>query len=114
VYRVARLINERAGRQVVPASTLDKVPSAELRENQIDQDSLPSYEVLDAILERYVERERSAEEIVAEGFDAGVVADVMRMVDRNEYKRQQAAPGLKVTSRAFGFGRRMPIAARYS
>ncbi len=114
VYRVGRYINERAGRTVIPEGSLTKPPSAELRPDQTDQDSLPPYDVLDAILHRYVEEERSAEEIVAAGFDEATVHDVIRLVDRNEYKRKQAAPCLKVTSRAFGFGRRMPIAARYS
>ncbi|MBN1490762.1 MAG: NAD+ synthase [Phycisphaerae bacterium] len=113
VYRLGRYINERAGRIMIPNSTLTKPPSAELRPDQTDQDSLPPYDVLDAILHRYVEEEKSADEIVAAGFDIRTVRDVTRLVDRNEYKRKQAAPALKVTSRAFGFGRRMPIAARY-
>ncbi len=113
VYAVARHINERAGRELIPESTLTKPPSAELRPDQTDQDSLPPYEVLDRILEAYVERERSFDEIVADGFDPDVVRDVLNKVDCNEYKRKQAALGLRVTSRAFGFGRRMPIAARY-
>ncbi len=114
VYDLARYINRRAGHEVIPGRTLTKPPSAELKEDQTDQDSLPPYEVLDPILQLYVERELSIDDIVAEGFDAEVVRDVARMVDRNEYKRKQAAVGLKVTSRAFGTGRRMPIAARYT
>ena len=113
VYELARHINARAGREVIPQRSLTKPPSAELRPNQTDQDSLPPYEVLDAILERYEVRLQSAAEIVAAGFDQQTVADVLRKIQTSEYKRQQAAPGLKVTSRAFGFGRRMPIAARY-
>jgi NAD+ synthetase len=113
VYRLAEHINERAGREIVPRSTIIKPPSAELKPDQTDQDSLPPYDVLDAILERYVEREQSAAEIIAAGFEEAVVRDVIRKVDHNEYKRKQAALGLKVTSRAFGTGRRMPIAARY-
>jgi NAD+ synthetase len=113
VYDVARHVNERAGREIIPQSTLTKPPSAELKPNQTDQDSLPPYDVLDAILERYEERLQSVEEIVAAGFEARTVADVVRKIQTSEYKRQQAAPGLKVTSRAFGFGRRMPIAARH-
>ena len=113
VYRLAEYINQRAGREIVPRSTIIKPPSAELKPDQTDQDSLPPYDVLDAILERYVEREQSAAEIIAAGFDEAVVRDVVRKVDHNEYKRKQAALGLKVTSRAFGTGRRMPIAARY-
>ncbi len=113
VYELARRINDRAGREVIPEATITKPPSAELRPNQVDQDSLPPYELLDAILRRYVEQEESLDEIVQAGFDATLVADVIRMVDRNEYKRKQAAPALKITSRAFGTGRRMPIAARH-
>ncbi|MBE3134713.1 MAG: NAD+ synthase, partial [Acidobacteria bacterium] len=100
-------------RRPIPERVLTKAPSAELRPNQTDQDSLPPYDTLDAILDLYVRDERSHDEIVAAGFDPGTVGRVIRLVDRNEYKRKQAAPGLKVTSRAFGFGRRMPIAQRY-
>ncbi len=114
VYKIARLINERAGRELVPEGTITKPPSAELRPDQLDQDSLPAYDTLDAILERYIENEETVDEIVAAGFDEPVVRDVVRKVDRNEHKRKQAAVGLKVTSRAFGTGRRMPIAAKYS
>jgi len=113
IYQLARHINEQAGREIIPSGTFTKPPSAELRPNQTDQDSLPPYEILDAILERYEVRLESPAEIVAAGYDPGVVADVVRKIHASEYKRRQAAPGLKVTSRAFGFGRRMPIAARY-
>ncbi len=113
VYQLSRLANTRAGRVIIPESTLTKVPSAELRPDQCDQDTLPPYDVLDAILLAYIEQEKSAGEIIGLGFDERVVRDVIRMVDRNEYKRQQLAIGLKVTSRAFGIGRRMPIAARF-
>jgi len=113
VYQLARLINKKAGRELIPQRTIDKPPSAELRENQTDQDSLPPYEVLDAILEHYVERDLAVDEIVALGFDPEVVTRVARLVDRNEYKRKQIPVGIKVTSRAFGTGRRMPIAARH-
>ncbi|MCP4251700.1 MAG: NAD+ synthase [bacterium] len=113
VYRLGRHINERAGRELIPVGSLTKPPSAELKSDQTDQDTLPDYAVLDAILERYVEKEDSVDQIVAAGFEPEVVARVSRMVDHNEYKRKQAAVGLKVTSRAFGTGRRMPIAARY-
>ncbi len=117
VYPLAHEINRqwvKAGRQApIPESSLKKAPSAELRPNQTDQDSLPPYSVLDAILERYVELEQSAQNIVAAGFDEPTVRRVIQMVDANEYKRKQMPPGLKVTSRAFGFGRRMPIAQRY-
>jgi NAD+ synthetase len=113
VWEMSRWINQKAGRELIPTSSIEKVPSAELRPNQTDQDSLPPYEMLDAILERYIEEEKSAAEIIAEGFDAATVMKIIKMTDRAEYKRRQAAPGLKVTSRAFGFGRRMPIAQRY-
>jgi len=113
VYELARGINRQANRPLIPQRTLDKPPSAELRENQQDQDTLPPYDVLDAILEHYVERDRMVSEIVALGFDPEIVSRVADLVDRNEYKRKQIPVGLKVTSRAFGTGRRMPIAARY-
>jgi len=112
VYALARHINDAAGRTLIPERTLTKPPSAELRPDQFDQQSLPPYDVLDAILEAYEERLESRDEIVARGFDPAVVDEVIRKIRISEYKRQQAAPGLKVTSRAFGFGRRMPIAAR--
>ena len=113
VYGLASFVNERAGGELIPRSTITKPPSAELRPNQTDQDSLPPYEVLDAILFRYVEEEKSAAEIVAEGYDPATVSRVIKLIDRSEYKRRQMPPGLKVTSRAFGFGRRMPIAQNY-
>jgi len=114
VYQLAELINQSAGCPRIPQRTIDKPPSAELREDQTDQDSLPPYDVLDGILEQYIEQDRDVDEIVALGFDRAVVQHVARLVDRNEYKRKQIPVGLKVTSRAFGTGRRMPIAARYS
>jgi len=113
VYELARHINERAGREIIPQNTIDKPPSAELRPDQTDQDSLPPYDVLDAILALYIHEEQGVEEIIAAGFDPAIVQRVVRLVDVNEYKRKQAALGLKVTSRAFGVGRRMPIAARF-
>lgn len=113
IYELARLVNQRANRALIPQSSIDKAPSAELRPNQTDQDSLPPYDLLDAILKRYVEDLQSADEIIAAGYEPGVVREVARKVDLNEYKRKQAALGLKVTSRAFGSGRRMPIAARF-
>ena len=113
VYQLSEHINATAGRELIPRTTITKPPSAELRPNQTDQDSLPDYAVLDAILYRYVEEEKGAAEIIAEGFDAATVVRVIKLIDRSEYKRRQAAPGLKVTSRAFGFGRRMPIAQGY-
>jgi NAD+ synthase (glutamine-hydrolysing) len=113
VYELAHVANARAGKEVIPRSTLTKAPSAELRPDQHDQQSLPPYDVLDAILHQYVEQDKSAAEIIAAGLEPALVHDVINRVDRNEYKRKQAATGLKVTSRAFGFGRRMPIAARF-
>jgi NAD+ synthetase len=113
VYRVARWMNDRAGRSVIPDVILTKAPSAELRPNQTDQDSLPPYDVLDDILQRHIERHEPASAIVAAGFDAATVDRVLRLVRGAEFKRKQAAPGLKVTDRAFGTGWRMPIAARY-
>ncbi|MFT3786166.1 MAG: NAD+ synthase [Tepidisphaeraceae bacterium] len=113
VWDLSRWINQRFEKEIIPTSSIDKVPSAELRPNQTDQDSLPPYPMLDAIMERYVEDEEGFDQIVAAGFDAAIVARVIKLIDRSEYKRRQAAPGLKVTSRAFGFGRRMPIAQNY-
>ena len=110
VYRLARYVNSRS--PVIPESTLEKPPSAELRPDQKDSDSLPPYDVLDTILEAYVEDNQSPEAIADEhGFDLVLVRKVAGMVDRSEYKRQQAAPGLKISPKAFGFGRRYPIAA---
>ena len=111
VYRIARWLNETRGRAVIPEPTLTKAPSAELRPNQTDQDSLPPYDVLDDILQRHIEQHQPADEIIAAGFDEGTVRRVLRMVRLAEFKRKQAAPGLKVTDRAFGTGWRMPIAA---
>ena len=113
VYELSEWINRRHGRTVIPENTIHKPPSAELRPDQTDQQSLPPYPILDAILHRYVEEDKSAADMVADGFDSGTVVKVIRLVDRSEYKRRQAAPALKVTSRAFGTGRRMPIAQRY-
>ena len=113
VYELAREINGTANREVIPRRTMDRPPTAELREQQTDQDTLPSYPVLDAILQHYVEEEMSADAIVALGFDRSVVEEVLRLVKSSEYKRKQAPVGLKVTSLAFGTGRRMPIAAKY-
>ena len=112
VYRISRYVNSR--RAVIPESTLTKPPSAELRPGQFDSDSLPPYEVLDRILEAYVEDAKGAEQIASEnGFDLCLVRGVIKMVERSEYKRQQAAPGIKISEKAFGVGRRFPIAARH-
>ena len=111
VYRLSRYVNSR--KPVIPQASIEKPPSAELRPDQKDTDSLPPYEVLDAILEDYVEQAHSAEDIAREhGFDLPLVKSVIRMVERNEYKRQQAAPGIKISPKAFGYGRRFPIAAK--
>jgi NAD+ synthase (glutamine-hydrolysing) len=111
VYALARWRNELG--VVIPQSVLDKPPSAELRPGQLDIDSLPPYDVLDPILERYIEDDASADEIVAQGFDRETVERVIRMVDGSEYKRRQAAPGPKVTGRSFGKDRRLPITNRF-
>lgn len=111
VFELSKWLN-RDG-EVIPWNTIDKPPSAELRPDQKDQDSLPEYEVLDGILERYVERQLSVDEIIGDGFDEEVVKWVARAVDINEWKRMQAAPGIRVSSKAFGMGRRFPIAQRY-
>ncbi|HEY6169825.1 MAG TPA: NAD+ synthase [Verrucomicrobiae bacterium] len=111
VYRISKWVNRE--REIIPAASITKPPSAELRPDQTDQDSLPPYEVLDAILEAYVVDGKSAKEIVANGFDEATVRRVIRLIDVTEYKRRQAAPGLKVTSKAFGVGRRVPIAQRF-
>jgi NAD+ synthase (glutamine-hydrolysing) len=113
VYELSRQVSATAARPPIPERVFTKPPSAELRPNQTDQDSLPPYDVLDGILDLYVRQELSPDDIAAAGYDPKIVAQVVRLVDTNEYKRKQAAPGLKVTSRAFGFGRRMPIAQRY-
>ena len=112
VYRLSAYVNSR--RPVIPQASLEKAPSAELRPDQKDSDSLPPYEILDAILEDYIEDSQSAEQIAADRkFDIELVKRVIRMVDRAEYKRQQAAPGLKISPKAFGYGRRVPIAAKF-
>jgi NAD+ synthase (glutamine-hydrolysing) len=111
IYKISNWVNRKE--EIIPSSSITKPPSAELRPNQTDQDSLPPYEVLDQILEMYVVQMRSSEEIIAVGFDAATVRKIVRLIDLSEYKRRQAAPGLKVTSKAFGVGRRIPIAQRY-
>jgi len=111
VFDLANHINRNG--EIIPQNTIDKPPSAELRPDQKDEDSLPPYPVLDGILERYVERGESAAQIINAGYSKEVVQDIIRKVDRNEYKRKQAAPGLKITPLAFGTGRRMPIVQRF-
>lgn len=111
IYRLARWVNR--GRAVIPEASITKPPSAELRPNQKDQDSLPEYETLDAILQAYVVELRTKEEIIQRGFAPAVVNDVINKVTFTEYKRRQAAPGLRVSPRAFGMGRRLPLAQRF-
>ena len=113
VYRLADYINARGPEPVIPLSTIMKAPSAELRPDQTDQDSLPPYDILDRIVEAYVERNLDIDGIAALGIERSVAVRVVSLIDRNEYKRRQAAPGLKITSKAFGVGRRYPIAADY-
>ncbi|MBI4949848.1 MAG: NAD+ synthase [Deltaproteobacteria bacterium] len=114
VYRVAERVNEEAGRAVIPKRVLIKAPTAELKFNQTDQDTLPPYEILDKVLKAYVEEDKSVDEIVSMGFKRPLVRKVVRMVDASEYKRRQAPPGIKITPRALGKDRRMPITNGYS
>lgn len=113
VYRLSRYRNRKAGRNLIPGSVLKREPSAELRPNQKDEDTLPPYAILDPILEAYVEEGKSSEEIVARGFNRELVKKIIHMVDSNEYKRRQGPPGVKITPRAFGKDRRFPITNRY-
>ena len=113
VWRLARYLNERAGRELIPQSIIDRAPSAELRPDQLDQDSLPPYPELDRVLEAYVELDRSREELSSDGFDPGVVDRAISMIDRAEYKRRQAPPGVKLRPKAFGRDRRTPITNRW-
>jgi NAD+ synthetase len=111
IYKIARWVNR--DREIIPAASISKPPSAELRPNQTDQDSLPPYGKLDAMLDLYVVKNLGREEIVLRGFDAAMVSDVLNRINFSEYKRRQAAPGLKVSPRAFGIGRRIPVAQRF-
>ena len=113
VFRLARHLNERAGRELVPQSTIDRAPSAELRENQLDEHSLPPYPELDRVLEAYVEEDRSLDELSADGFDPDVVTQAVALIDRAEYKRRQAPPGVRLRPKAFGRDRRTPITNRW-
>jgi NAD+ synthase (glutamine-hydrolysing) len=113
VFRLARHLNERAGKELIPASIIERAPSAELRENQLDEDSLPPYAALDRVLEAYVEQDRSREELSADGFDRDVVERALALIDRAEYKRRQAPPGVRLTPKAFGRDRRTPITNRW-
>ena len=111
VYRVARWVNRE--REIIPKSSIEKAPSAELRPNQTDQDSLPPYEELDRILESYVVNDGSIRAMAKKGISKNMAQEIVRKIDLSEYKRRQAAPGIKITTKAFGVGRRMPIAQRF-
>ncbi|MGZ4706728.1 MAG: NAD(+) synthase, partial [Acidimicrobiales bacterium] len=113
VYELCRYVNERAGRAIIPEDVLTKPPSAELRPDQRDDQSLPPYEVLDPIIEAYVEHDRTAGELVEAGFDPALVQRIVRLIDLAEYKRRQTPPGVRVTTKAFGRDRRLPITNRY-
>ena len=111
VYKLAKTINQSG--EIIPQRIMDKPPSAELKPDQKDEDTLPPYDILDQILECYLDQGESAEEIVKKGFDKKTVEWIVQTIWRNEYKRRQAAPGLKVTSKAFGMGRRVPVASKF-
>jgi NAD+ synthase (glutamine-hydrolysing) len=113
VYELVRYRNSLSDTELVPESVLERAPSAELRPGQLDQDSLPPYEMLDRILAAYVEEDRGRDEIVSDGLPAEVVDEVIAMVDRSEYKRRQAPPGIRITPKAFGRDRRLPITNRF-
>jgi NAD+ synthase (glutamine-hydrolysing) len=113
VFRLARHLNERAGRELIPASIIERAPSAELRADQLDEDALPPYPALDRVLEAYVELDRSREELAADGFDADLVDRAVALIDKAEYKRRQAPPGVKLRPKAFGRDRRVPITNRW-
>jgi NAD+ synthase (glutamine-hydrolysing) len=114
VYELCEWVNERAGTPLIPRAIIDKAPSAELRPDQRDDQSLPPYEVLDAILEMYVEFDLTASDIIARGYDEVLVRRIARLVDMNEYKRRQCPPGVRVSTKAFGKDRRLPITNRYA
>jgi NAD+ synthase (glutamine-hydrolysing) len=114
VFRLSKWLNERAGRELIPASIIERAPSAELRAEQLDEDSLPPYPKLDAVLEAFVELDRSREELSQDGFDPDVVDRALAMVDRAEYKRRQAPPGVKLRPKAFGRDRRTPITNKWT
>ena len=113
VFRLAAHLNERAGRELIPQTIIDRAPSAELRDNQLDEDSLPPYPELDRVLEEYVELDRSREDLIADGFDPDVVDRALALIDRAEYKRRQAPPGVKLRPKAFGRDWRLPITNRW-
>jgi NAD+ synthase (glutamine-hydrolysing) len=113
VWRLSRHLNERAGRELIPVTTIERPPTAELRDDQRDDQSLPPYDVLDPLLELYVERDLTAPEVVAAGFDPALVARVVRLVDLAEYKRRQNPPGPRISPKSFGKDRRVPITNHY-
>jgi NAD+ synthase (glutamine-hydrolysing) len=113
VFRLAKHLNERAGRELIPTSTIERAPSAELRADQLDEDSLPPYPALDRVLAEYVELDRSREDLMSDGFDHDTVERALGMIDRAEYKRRQAPPGVKLRPKAFGRDRRVPITNRW-
>jgi NAD+ synthase (glutamine-hydrolysing) len=113
VFRLSIHLNERAGRELIPQSIIDRAPSAELRDEQLDEDSLPPYPKLDAVLEAYVEQDRTLEELSNDGFEPDVVQRAVALVDRAEYKRRQAPPGVRLRPKAFGRDRRTPITNRW-
>jgi NAD+ synthase (glutamine-hydrolysing) len=113
VFRLAEHLNERAGRELIPATIIERPPSAELRDGQLDEDSLPPYPALDRVLKAYVEDDRSRAELTADGFDRDVVERAIALIDRAEYKRRQAPPGVKLHPKAFGRDRRTPITNRW-
>jgi NAD+ synthase (glutamine-hydrolysing) len=114
VFRLSRHLNERAGRELIPETIIDRAPSAELRAHQLDEDSLPPYPALDKVLEAYVEEDRSRDELMMDGFDRGTVERALALIDRAEYKRRQAPPGVKLRPKAFGRDRRTPITNRWT
>jgi NAD+ synthase (glutamine-hydrolysing) len=113
VFRLARYVNEHSGKELIPQSIIERAPSAELRDDQLDEDSLPPYPKLDQVLEAYVEEDRSREELMSDGFDRDVVERALALIDRAEYKRRQAPPGVKLRPKAFGRDRRTPITNRW-
>jgi NAD+ synthase (glutamine-hydrolysing) len=113
VYDVCRHCNEAAGREIIPESVLTKPPSAELRPDQVDTDSLPPYPVLDRILDAYIEEDKTAGDLIDAGDDPDLVRRIVRLVDLSEYKRRQSPPGVRVTTKAFGKDRRLPITNHY-
>jgi NAD+ synthase (glutamine-hydrolysing) len=114
VFRLSKHLNERAGRELIPVSIIERAPSAELRADQLDEDSLPPYPALDRVLEAYIELDRSRDELAQDGFDQDVVDRALGLIDRAEYKRRQAPPGVKLRPMAFGRDRRVPITNRWT